>query len=150
MGARLPLPRRAPGQVQALGLQAADQLGRCSRPLAGSGPAQRRDGRHVPGRVPQLPEDTSPQRVMTQRLWAALSEVQDPEMPVNLVDLGVIYAIHEADGVVEVDLTFTALGCPASAFIHDDVRERLLREPGLSEVRIPGVWRPRRTPARTP
>jgi len=85
---------------------------------------------------------------MTQRLWAALSEVQDPEMPVNLVDLGVIYAIHEAHGVVDVDLTFTAMGCPASDFILDDVRERLLREPGVSEVRITVVWDPPWTTAR--
>jgi phenylacetate-CoA oxygenase PaaJ subunit len=85
---------------------------------------------------------------MTERLWAALSEVQDPEMPVNLVDLGVIYAITERDGVVEVDLTFTAMGCPASEFILDDVRERLMREAGVHEVRIKVVWDPPWTTAR--
>jgi len=82
------------------------------------------------------------------RLWAALAEVQDPEMPVNLVDLGVIYAINEGDGVVEVDLTFTAMGCPASDFILDDVRERLLREEGVREVRINVVWSPPWTASR--
>jgi metal-sulfur cluster biosynthetic enzyme len=85
---------------------------------------------------------------MTQRLWDALSEVQDPEMPVNLVDLGVIYAIAERDGIVEVDLTFTAMGCPASEFILDDVRDRLLRESGVREVRIKVVWDPPWTTAR--
>jgi metal-sulfur cluster biosynthetic enzyme len=85
---------------------------------------------------------------MTQRLWAALYEVQDPEMPVNLVDLGVIYRISETDGVVDVDLTFTAMGCPASEFILDDVRERLLRETGVREVRISVVWDPPWTTAR--
>ena len=85
---------------------------------------------------------------MSERLWAALSEVQDPEMPVNLVDLGVIYGIVESDGVVDVDLTFTAMGCPASEFILDDVRERLLREPGVSEVRVNVVWDPPWTAAR--
>ena len=79
---------------------------------------------------------------MTARLWAALAEVQDPEMPVNLVDLGVIYAIDERDGIVDVDLTFTAMGCPASEFILEDVRERLLREDGVTEVRIKVVWDP--------
>ena len=63
-------------------------------------------------------------------------------MPVNLVDLGVIYAIAERDGVVDVDLTFTAMGCPASEFILDDVRERLLREDGVREVRVNVVWNP--------
>jgi len=82
------------------------------------------------------------------RLWAALAEVQDPEMPVNLVDIGVIYAINEGDGVVEVDLTFTAMGCPASDFILDDVRERLLREEGVREVRINVVWSPPWTASR--
>jgi len=85
---------------------------------------------------------------MSERLWAALSEVQDPEMPVNLVDLGVIYGIVESDGVVDVDLTFTAMGCPASDFILDDVRERLLREEGVREVRINVVWNPPWTAAR--
>ena len=85
---------------------------------------------------------------MSQRLWAALSEVQDPEMPVNLVDLGVIYGIDERDGVVQVDLTFTAMGCPASDFILEDVRERLLREEGVREVRVKVVWDPPWTSAR--
>ena len=85
---------------------------------------------------------------MTQRLWAALAEVQDPEMPINLVDLGLIYSIGENDGVVEVDLTFTAMGCPASDFILDDVRERLLREEGVREVRVNVVWDPPWTSAR--
>jgi metal-sulfur cluster biosynthetic enzyme len=85
---------------------------------------------------------------MNERLWAALSEIQDPEMPVNLVDLGLIYAVEERDGVVDVDLTFTAMGCPASEFILDDVRERLMREPGVSEVRVQVVWDPPWTVAR--
>jgi len=85
---------------------------------------------------------------VSQRLWTALSEVQDPEMPINLVDLGVIYGIDEHDGVVEVDLTFTAMGCPASDFILEDVRERLLREEGVREVRVKVVWDPPWTSAR--
>jgi metal-sulfur cluster biosynthetic enzyme len=85
---------------------------------------------------------------VTQRLWAALAEVQDPEMPVNLVDLGVIYRIVEKDGVVDVDLTFTAMGCPASDFILEDIRERLLREAGIQEVRVNVVWDPPWTAAR--
>jgi metal-sulfur cluster biosynthetic enzyme len=85
---------------------------------------------------------------VNERLLAALSEVQDPEMPINLVDLGVIYGIDERDGVVDVDLTFTAMGCPASDFIIEDVRERLLREEGVREVRVNVVWNPPWTSAR--
>ena len=84
----------------------------------------------------------------TDHLWAALAEVQDPEMPVNLVDLGVIYDVREHRGAVEVDLTFTAMGCPASDFILEDVRERLLREADVNEVRVNIVWDPPWTAAR--
>ncbi|HET9782173.1 MAG TPA: metal-sulfur cluster assembly factor [Candidatus Dormibacteraeota bacterium] len=85
---------------------------------------------------------------MTDKFWAALSEVQDPEMPVNLVDLGLIYDVREQDGIVDVDLTFTAMGCPASEFILDDVRDRLMREPGVADVRVNVVWDPPWTTAR--
>jgi metal-sulfur cluster biosynthetic enzyme len=81
-------------------------------------------------------------------LLEALREVQDPEMPVNVVDLGLIYAVREEEGLASVDLTFTAMGCPASDFILEDVRERLLREPGISEVAINVVWDPPWTAAR--
>jgi metal-sulfur cluster biosynthetic enzyme len=85
---------------------------------------------------------------MSDGLWRALAEIEDPEMPVNLVDLGIVYGVRQEGGVVEVDLTFTAMGCPASEFILDDVRERLLREPGVAEVRVNVVWDPPWTAAR--
>jgi len=78
----------------------------------------------------------------SQALFDALRDVRDPEMPISLVDLGVIYGVSELDGVVSVDLTFTAMGCPASDFIVEDVRERLLREPGVDAVRVNVVWDP--------
>ena len=85
---------------------------------------------------------------MNERLLAALAEIQDPEMPVNLVDLGLIYGLEDRDGCVTVDLTFTAMGCPAADFILSDVRERLLAEPGVREVAVRVVWDPPWTTAR--
>ena len=85
---------------------------------------------------------------MKERLLAALAEVQDPEMPVNLVDLGLVYGVEEDGGRVTVDLTFTAMGCPAADFILADVRERLLSEPGVEEVDVRIVWDPPWTAAR--
>ena len=76
------------------------------------------------------------------RLLEALRDVEDPEMPVNIVDLGIVYGVHDDGGRVTVDLTFTAMGCPASEFILEDVRARLLREPGVAEVTINIVWDP--------
>jgi len=79
---------------------------------------------------------------MPDELIDALRDVQDPEMPVNIVDLGIVYAVQREDACVTVDLTFTAMGCPAAEFILEDVRERLLREPGVAEVVVNVVWDP--------
>jgi metal-sulfur cluster biosynthetic enzyme len=86
--------------------------------------------------------------LLRERLWSALAEINDPEMPVNLVDLGLIYGLQVDGGQVRVSLTFTAMGCPASDMIMSDVRERLLAEPGVDEVRLDVVWDPPWTSAR--
>jgi metal-sulfur cluster biosynthetic enzyme len=82
------------------------------------------------------------------RVWAALAEINDPEMPVNLVDLGLIYGIDVSGGTVRLRLTFTAMGCPATDMILGDIRERLLAEPGVESVAIEIVWDPPWTSAR--
>lgn len=84
----------------------------------------------------------------TEGLWAALKEVMDPEFPISLVDLGLIYGIRRVGARVEVDLTFTATACPCMDFIEDDTRDRLLEEPGVEEVDINVVWDPPWTTAR--
>jgi metal-sulfur cluster biosynthetic enzyme len=76
------------------------------------------------------------------RLWLALKEVEDPEIPISVVGMGLIVSIAYADGIVDLQLTFTAMGCPAMDFIQDDIRERLLQEPEVEEVRIEIVWDP--------
>ncbi len=75
-------------------------------------------------------------------LWDALRDVTDPEIPISVVDMGLIVDIQQHDGSVDLKLTFTAMGCPAMDFIMDDIRERLLREPGVQEVNIEIVWEP--------
>jgi metal-sulfur cluster biosynthetic enzyme len=75
-------------------------------------------------------------------IWAALKEVMDPEFPISLVDLGLIYDVRRNAGEVEIDLTFTATACPCMAFIHEDINERLLKEEGIQSVKINQVWDP--------
>ncbi len=81
-------------------------------------------------------------------LWDALREVMDPEIPISLVDLGLIYDVRRDGGRVEVDLTFTATACPCMAFIHFDIEDRLRREPGVEEVRVVETWTPAWTKGR--
>ena len=76
------------------------------------------------------------------RLWQALREVEDPEIPISVVGMGLIVDLAYDEGVVDVKLTFTAMGCPAMEFIQDDIRERLLQEDDVDEVRIEIVWDP--------
>lgn len=76
------------------------------------------------------------------RLWAALKDVDDPELPISVVDMGLIVALAARGNRVHVEITFTAMGCPAMDMIMDDVRERLLREPDVADVEMEVVWEP--------
>src|SRR5918911_4609591 len=78
----------------------------------------------------------------------ALREVNDPEFPISVVDMGLIQRVWREGDRVRVRLTFTTMGCPAMDMILDDVRERLLQEPGVREVQIEIVWDPPWTKAR--
>jgi metal-sulfur cluster biosynthetic enzyme len=84
------------------------------------------------------------------RLWTALREVEDPEIPISVVGMGLIVSLAYRPGerAVDIELTFTAMGCPAMDFIQDDIRERLEAEPDVDEVRIEIVWDPVWTRAR--
>ena len=80
--------------------------------------------------------------IATENLWRALEQVNDPEFPMSLVDLGLIYGVAQENGRVHIKLTFTAMGCPAMEMILDDIRARLLQEPGVRDVEIEIVWDP--------
>jgi metal-sulfur cluster biosynthetic enzyme len=89
--------------------------------------------------TPPLPRERGREEA---RVWSALAQIIDPEMPINLVDLGVVYGVELDGRTVRVRLTFTAMGCPASEMIMGDIRERLLAEPGVDQVVIDVVWDP--------
>jgi metal-sulfur cluster biosynthetic enzyme len=78
------------------------------------------------------------------RLWERLRGVEDPEIPVSVVGLGLIVSLayEAASRAVDLQLTFTAMGCPAMDFIQEDIRAALLEDPDVDEVRIEIVWDP--------
>jgi metal-sulfur cluster biosynthetic enzyme len=78
------------------------------------------------------------------RLWAALRDVEDPEIPISVVGMGLIVSLayREDERAAEIELTFTVMGCPAMDMIQDDIRDRLLREPDVDTVRIEITWDP--------
>jgi FeS assembly SUF system protein len=72
-----------------------------------------------------------------------IKTVYDPEIPVNIYDLGMIYKIDVQDeGDVEVDMTFTAPNCPAADFILEDVRTKIESVEGVHNVNVNLVFEP--------
>lgn len=86
--------------------------------------------------LPEAPADPTAAAV------DCLREVLDPEIPISLVDLGLVYGLDVEERVARVDLTFTATACPCMEFIKEDVTDRLLRERWLDRVEIREVWDP--------
>ena len=86
---------------------------------------------------------TSAERVEA-RLWDALRHVEDPEIPVSVVGMGLIVslAFRPERRLADLQITFTAMGCPAMEFIEEDIREALLRDPDVDTVEIEVVWDP--------
>jgi len=79
----------------------------------------------------------------------ALKKVYDPEIPVNIVDLGLIYGIEIKDNSVNIKMTMTAPGCPLGFLLVDMVKEAVKEEiPSVKEVNVKLVWDPPWTPER--
>jgi len=84
---------------------------------------------------------------------SALKQCYDPEIPVNIVDLGLIYEIRidptdSSQNDVTVDMTLTAQGCPAHVMISDQVKSRVEQLPGVRNAIVNVVWNPPWTPER--
>jgi len=90
---------------------------------------------------------TATPEVLEARVWSALAEIDDPEMPINLVDLGLVYGVEVGEKTVRLRLTFTAMGCPATEMIMGDIRTRLLAEPGIDDAAARGRYGGHLSPA---
>jgi metal-sulfur cluster biosynthetic enzyme len=75
-------------------------------------------------------------------LWKALQDVQDPEFPMSIVDMGLVIDLQKVGRLVQVKMTFTAMGCPCIDMIVEDTRTRLLQEPDVEQVEVQVVWSP--------
>jgi FeS assembly SUF system protein len=98
-----------------------------------------------------VPLHKTKQKAMTQeektlleeRIVDVLKTVYDPEIPVNIYDLGMIYKIDvQDDSSVELDMTFTAPNCPAADFILEDVRTKVESVDGIASANVNLVFEP--------
>ena len=78
----------------------------------------------------------------------ALREVRDPELPLSVIDLGLIYDTAVDGTTVRVDMTLTSMGCPCHDVLVDAVRDRIAAMPGVEHAHVDIVWDPPWTSAR--
>jgi FeS assembly SUF system protein len=81
--------------------------------------------------------------VLMEPVLEALKTVRDPEIPINLVDLGLIYELLvKKDGIVFVEMTLTTPACPVAQSMPGEVEATIAAVPGVNEVRVKLVWSP--------
>ena len=89
--------------------------------------------------VETLPADAP----LRDRVIAAMRTVYDPEIPVNIYDLGLIYGIEiDAQGKVDIDMTLTAPGCPVAGILPGQVEDAVRAVDGVRAVHVELVWDP--------
>jgi metal-sulfur cluster biosynthetic enzyme len=80
--------------------------------------------------------------VTEDELRKALRTVKDPELNLNIMDLGLVYAVDPGDGDVRITMTLTSPGCPAGPQIINDIHQTLKPIPGVKDVDVDLVWEP--------
>jgi FeS assembly SUF system protein len=100
------------------------------------------DGRDVK-ETTGLVNDPERNAALRPEIIKALSKVFDPEIPVNIYDLGLIYdVIVDAAGVVGIRMTLTAPNCPAAQILPGQVRAAAAGVPGVTDAKVDVVWEP--------
>ena len=104
-----------------------------------------RDGTHGSW----TPDGELPPRVSEDTVITAIATVYDPEIPVNIYELGLIYAVEIADdGAVKVEMTLTAPGCPSAQELPEQLREAVMAVDGVASCDVEVVWDPPWDPSR--
>jgi metal-sulfur cluster biosynthetic enzyme len=90
------------------------------------------------------PPPAQPGTVSVEDLEEAMRDVVDPELGINVVDLGLVYGIQAEDGVATIDMTLTSAACPLTDVIEEQARAALTGEPAklVDDIRINWVWMP--------
>ena len=95
------------------------------------------------------PDGESPARLSEEAVINAICTVFDPEIPVNIYELGLIYAVEIAEsGNVKVEMTLTAPGCPSAQELPEQVHNAAMSVPGVTSCEVETVWDPPWDPSR--
>ena len=106
--------------------------------------------RHDDSAAPAAPETAAGAEPppTADQVKLALRKVKDPELNLNIIDLGLVYDIRVDGAEVQVDMTLTSPGCPAGPQIMTDVERAVRAMPGVDDVGINLIWTPFWTPDR--
>jgi len=86
-------------------------------------------------------------KITNDDVYKALAEVYDPEIPINIVDLGLIYKVSiDEDNNVAIDMTFTTRGCPMHLFVKEQAKASVEKINGVGNVNVNLVWEPQWNP----
>jgi metal-sulfur cluster biosynthetic enzyme len=83
---------------------------------------------------------------LVDQIMDALRKVNDPELGINIVDLGLVYDVRVEDGTVHIDYTLTTMGCPIGPLIEEQIRQMLEPVEGVDEVEAEMTLSPPWTP----
>jgi FeS assembly SUF system protein len=95
-----------------------------------------------------MSEPANTEEALRDQIVGALKTVYDPEIPVDIYELGLIYGIEIDDGYIDVEMTLTAPGCPVAGTMPGMVQEAVQQVPGVKAAKVELVWEPQWTPER--
>jgi FeS assembly SUF system protein len=109
-----------------------------------------------PATTPAAPAESQPNAfasdpahaAQTQQIKDGLKKIYDPEIPMNIVDLGLIYRVDWESESVKVTMTLTAPGCPVAGILAEEVKTAVEKVPGVKSATVDMVWDPPWTPDR--
>jgi FeS assembly SUF system protein len=95
------------------------------------------------------PDGETPPKPTEDAVIAAIAEVYDPEIPVNIYELGLIYTVEiDDDGAVKVEMTLTAPACPSAQELPEQVHNAVMTVSGVKSCEVETVWEPPWDPSR--
>jgi metal-sulfur cluster biosynthetic enzyme len=93
-------------------------------------------------------DDATPGVVSEDQVKLALRRVKDPDLQLNIVDLGLVYGVRVDGSTVNVDVTLTSPGCPSGPEIFGSIEQEIKTLPGVEQVAVNLIWTPFWTPDR--
>ncbi|ANJ69394.1 metal-sulfur cluster assembly factor [Latilactobacillus curvatus] len=89
------------------------------------------------------PQDNAVIEDLKERILAALETVIDPELGIDIVNLGLVYGLNlDENGLCTIDMTLTTMGCPLTDVLTDSIHQAMSKIPEVNEVKVNLVWYP--------